>query len=69
MTISKKELEAGIEAGYSLKELAEMEGVHPSYLSKLCKKYGITAPPPGHKKGERLSEFHKERIREGVLNK
>jgi len=69
MTITKELLKAGIEAGYSLKELGEIEGVSASYLSKLCKKWGIPAPPPGHKVGVPLTESHKEQIRNGVINK
>lgn len=67
--ITKDELERRLNRGDSLTEIAEDEGVDVSYMSRLCKKYNLSAPKPGRKPGYQHSEETKQKISETIRRK
>lgn len=70
MRITEEELRKMVETdGLSLTEIAEIKKVDPSYVSKLCKRWGIQAPPPGRIPGSVQTEETKRKIGETVKKK
>ncbi len=58
------EMEAYINAGYSLRKVKEITGYSVTTLSKICEDCGIEKPPIGRPKGYKMEEKSKAKIGE-----
>lgn len=61
---SSLELEAMLNSGMSLTEISRQVGYSVTYLSSLCKGYGLEIPPIGRPKGYKMSDESKAKISE-----
>ena len=60
--LTKEKLEELIKEGHTLTEIGDLFDISPSWVSKLAKKWEVKTPPPGHRKGQPLSEKAKMKI-------
>lgn len=62
-------MEELLDEGYGFTEIADIKKVDPSYISKLAKRWGLQAPPPGRRPGSIQTEETKRKIGESVRRK
>lgn len=67
--LTKEVLQQLINDGYSLTEVGDMYDLSTGWVSRLCKKWEITPPKPGHREGKPVAEETKIKIGDTLRQK